>query len=939
MWNSIEFVLLTKHEIIVDEFCNGLAKLREEIKASDDPEFGEKAWRTVVEFLSLSYSAGAVSVGVKEKLINALKKEAAAKSNRKKPSDLILKALLITLKSTSMQNYYKSKTDDYARFVATCLRYLTVIIRSESDLLTDKSKSSEVREHFESVLNALKGFIKQTPFLDSFKVDFTKEILNVLCEIVILMKSFGIDYYSDLFTLLQELFFDDSRANVLKAFLKDPSVESNEYHLVFDAPVHVLIIIVETILISYRHDSDVQKHFINYLLNDEVGKFRCISAECDDRMLLRSVSLFMQLVRKHDVPLTFEIEGAKCISHLGKRIENIVNEHHSNHILETLSLVCATLKLNPLILEHSACQIAVKFMIVAKTEESVWRKYEELMSSLIEMYRKLSRAEKFIPQLLRHLNETLSTVKLSKKLKRSFNASFTSESLESPTKRNKSSLTEESFSVSPRTGEEVDFLGIIYKNLCEADDAGSSGDEERNATSKWSDISFAFPPTLSRTYTRFISSLVSKPSLVVWKTLIFTLKDYVEQLSLAEGKSTENSMFLIEFSSALLSQYFAGSRLAEQADKTWKSIEDNRQLTFNVLGDFGRAILNQEHNHRTMNAFLKLCFDASNFDLLCWYYCPDSMNPLNESAQHSDLPKLDGAKGVKELHSFLSAKEWTIIEQRITNFGKRECKWNFNKIALQRSKANQLFGDSARLDVTKNLLSSSLQDAEQIYCILSEEVTANWFIENLNSRQKELICELLLRTPRDLGNLRKINFANREFIDILTISTYKSLIQILAEGKSGENLNKINWTALVSERQSAVPELARLMKDVLKSKRRCDEKLLETSHDDVLEYLSLLTYLPLGYSPREVKNIVFALNSVIQWTVSKSKNEEIRSKLIRIYKSKLFESSSDVHPTLKKHCFQTFSTSTIRRQFSSSSTLRRSLWCSVTSPSRTLCTT
>lgn len=858
-----------------------------------DPDFRENAWKIINEFLSLQYSSGSVSVGVKEKLIKVLTKEVQSKLNRKKPFELILKSLLITLKSNGMQNYYKSRIDEYAKYVATCLNYLSIIIRNKNDLATEKSVSSnEIREYFDVILSTLKNFLKHTPYIDDFKNEFITEILNNLCEIVILLKSMKIDYTNDLITLLQELFFDGNRTNELTSFLTKPTEVTNEYRKLFETPIHVTMILIETILISYRNDNDVKKDFIKFLLNNENGKFRCIAADRDDRILLRCQSLFIHLMRKHDVPLNFDIEKTKCILYLGKCIENAVNEQYTYYVYETLCVVCATLKLNPMILEHSACQIAVKFMLLAKTEETIWRKYEEMMSLLIEMYRKLSRAEKFISQLLKHLHETLSSMKLSKKLKRSFNASFTTDTvaIHSPRKRNKNSVSEEleiDLSNVSLIGDSVDYLELIYNNFGESNDSVVSDNNERNVTTNYNDILFAFPPSFSRNYTRFISGLVSKPSLVVWKTLIFTLKDYVAQLNSADGKSTENSMFLIEITSALLSQYFAGNRLTEQADKSWKSIDENRQLTFNVLHEFGQTILNQEHNHRTMNAFLKLCFNASNFDLIYWYYCPDSMNPLNSAAQHSDLPKLDGLKCIKELYSYLSDKEWTIIEQRITNFGKRECKWNFNKISMQRTKATQLFDENKNADVTKNLLSSTLQDAEQIYCILSDAITANWFIDNLKQNQLQLICELLLRSPQDLTQLHTIQFTNRRFIDTLIVSTYKSIIQIFSECKIGDYLKNIDWTTYLSlNNVEILPNLIALLENTLKSKRRNEEKLLETSQDDLMAYLQLIVSLPIGYAPRHVKNMIFVFNSAIQWMVLKSKNHDINAQLLRVYKSK-----------------------------------------------------
>lgn len=895
MWNSIEFVLLTKHEVIVDEFCNNLSKLRDATKRQDDAvAFLEQAWSVINEFLSLQYSAGAVSVAVKDKLIKALTKEAQSKSNRKKCSPLILNALLTTLKSTSMQNFYKSNTEEYAKYVAVCLSYLSVIASNSGDNM----KSDELKANFELILNEVKAFIKQTPFIETFKLNFVDEIIGILCELVIVFKSHGIDSTGEMFSLLQELFFDGSQTNDLKRSLTSPTTVTNEYARLFNVPIHVFMIIIETIFISYRSDSDVQKLLFHYLLNDETGRFCTTTADIDQRRLLQCISLFIALTKKHDIPLNFSVNETKVLTFLGKRIENIVSEHQTNFVHETLSIVCATLKLNPLILEHSAYQIAVKFMLAPKTDDSVWSKYEELMSLLIEMHRKLSRAEKFISQLLRQLNETLATTKLSKKLKRSFNASLIAD--ETPTKKLKSNksngVADASLSEGDKSKDDVDFIELIEKYFV-GDSTARLNDIESHSASNWNDILFAFTPRISQLYTRFISNLVSKPSLVVWKTLIFTLKEHIEQLNNANGKSTENLVFLIEITSALLTQYFHGSRLAEQADKSWQSIDENRQLTQNVLADFGRAILNQEHNYRTMNSFLKLCLAASNFDLLCWYYCPDSMNPENASSEYSDLPKIDGKKSAKEIHSYLSSKEWTIIEQRITNFGKRECKMNFNKIHLQRMKAKQLFAPlekSTSFDVSKHVLTATFDDVEQIVSILSDATMANWFIVNLNSAQKQNICELLLQAPEGIEVLESISFSDREFVDILILSIYKSLIEIFADCKVGEHLKAIEWTkCLNGSRQEVAEQLRKALEKILKKNLRGDEKTVENSFDEIKKYLQLLLCLPIGFCPKDAKSTVFMLTALVYRNVLV--NDELSQMAMQLFKSEFSFSFSPIH--------------------------------------------
>lgn len=877
-------MLLTKTEIILDEFCNNLPKLREEVKKSADPSsYAASAWQKINEFLRLHYAAGAVSVGVKEKLINALTAESKTKWNRKNASLDVLRALLTTLRSSSMQNYYKSNANEYAKFIGTNLSYFKTILCSETTDLTDAEQQRPLKEIFEAILNELKTFIKQTPFLDAFKSAFSREIVQRLCEIVILLKSRGIDYANELFVILQELYFDYGQTDKLKKYLQKPTADTSGFGEIFDVPMHVFMILVETILIAHRNDSELQKCFFAYLLNDATGKFRTITADVNDKLLLQCLSLFMQLLKKHEVPLSFEFDSVKAITYLGKRIEAIVNEHHSTHMYEVLSLVCATLRLNPLILEHTACQIAVKFMVVAKTEEHVWHEYEQLMFLLIEMYRKLSRAEKFIAQLIRNLYETLSSVKLSKKLKRSFNADFF-ESV-TPTKRVKADDSEIGIVESLKSDAKIDFVDLLIKNF---DADTESVNEAKIATraapgQTWNDIAFAFPPSFSQTYTRFISGLVSKPSLVVWKTLAFTLKDYTRQLHDNDGKSSENTVFLIEITSALLSQYFVGSRLAEQADKTWKSIEENRRFTYEVLADFGRAILNQEHNYRTMNAFLKLSYNVSNFDLTTWYYCPDSMSGEHES----DLPKINAAKCVQNIHSYLAPKEWTIIEQRITNFGKRECKSNINKIYLQRLKAAQLFGVGPKeVSINEFILATTFDDT----AILADEATSGWFISNLDATQKRTVCERLLQSPQHLDIFYQIPLVDREFVDILVFSVYKCIIDVLASSKKGVYLSEIDFEKYFSgDYETIGNQLASVIEKIAKQKIIGDKQLLENSRDDLSEYLRLLAHLPIGFSNTDMKNVLFSLSIVVYRNLLAADNDTLSIRTIRLIKSKQFQ--------------------------------------------------
>lgn len=871
LWNSIEFVLLTKQEIVVDEFCNNLPKLRKEIKKSgDDGEYKSRAWQKIVEFLGYSYSSGAVGVLVKEKLIKTLTSEAEVSIKEQQLSREISSALLITLQNASMQNYYKSNVIEFARFLGVNIRYLTAIMQAEQ-LSSERSKTHG--GHIGELFGSLKSFIKQTPFLDDFKSAFAHHILPAICELVTLAQNRKLNNKSDLLTLLQELYFDGNQTAQLKQYFNGIKSKIKTFNEIFEQSMHVFLTVVEAVILSFRNDSEVLQAFLNYLFNENDGKFRKQSVDSMQTQL-NGLTIFILLLKKYDVPRFFQIDSMKANVYLCKQIEYFVYAHYSGHMCEVLNLLCAVMKLDSMILEHSICQIAVKFMLVAKKEESVWNKYEEFMFLMIEMYRKLARAEKFISQLTKNLNETLLTMKLSKKLKRSFNNSFIEGS--TPAKKLKSSGQDDNskeMGIDEIAASHPDdpYVKLFEENILqECDRLATKLDWRRNVIGQnyiWSDIAFAFSPAICSAYTRFIGGLVSKPSLVVWKTLIFTLKDYVQQLKESDGKCTENCTFLIEITSALLSHYFMGCRLAEQSDKIWDAIEKNRNATREILGDFGHAILNQEHNYRTMNAFLKLCHSASNFDLLCFYYRPDSMR-VPEANENGSLNPFSAEENVKKLHCYLTDKEWITIEQRITNFGKRECKTNINRIYLQRLKSIQLFDLTAPgepQDVSKYILSTAFKDVEQISDILNEQSMCAWFIGNLNEHQKRTVCELLLQHTNAFDTLNHLNAVNDwQFIEILIFATYKRLIEILAAGKHSEYLSAIDFEQIFKvDGEKSSKSLSALIEQQCNEAKCSDKKLVQKKRENLLDLLRLLKSLPVGFGRPEAKSIVALLNMVV----------------------------------------------------------------------------
>lgn len=900
----MELILPTKYEIVLDELCKLLPKFVSK-SSKYDATVLQKVWDVTIELLSLTYSTGAVSVQVKAQLTETLSTVANQTLKKSTASVRLLQALVATLHNTSMLNYYKSSGQEFAKFIAINLRYVIALV----DGVTADA-SFDAKTVVEGILKSLRDYIRQTPYLDTFKEHFATIVFVSLSELIILLQcKRNLHFDTELVAILQELFFDGSQTKELKKFLQRSAADviSNFSHI-FQSPIHAHFATVETVLISFKNDADIMVQFFKYLFDAELTAWTSIVA--DGPALLNCVTYFLYLLKKHDVSINFEIDAKKAHEFLGGKIEQLVRDHHEQLPLEVMNIVCATLRLNALILEHTAVPIAVKFMLIPKTDDKLGRKYEELMWLLIEMFRKLCRPEKLVAQLIKNVWETLSTVKLSKKLKRKLNQSFADDASPSKTARVDDDA-DDSNSQAQTSSESQPIQAIDYFELIRSAAASATATDKnllelrlynkQPTSSNWREIAFAFPPSVAAKYTKLISGLVSKPSLVIWKTLIFTLKDYVKELQ-SDSTNSEKTVFLIEMTSALLSQYFVGSRLAEQADKSWDAIEANRKLTYEALAQFGHVIINQEHNYRTMNAFLKLCINVSNFDLICWYYCPDSMYGNNangvdgdndEPIEDTDPAKINGYRNAQGLHSYLSLKEWTIIEQRITNFGKRECKSNINQIYLQRVKATFLFRDDSaqcmREDIGRSLLSSTFTDIEQITGILSDEYAGPWFIQHLESHQKRMICELLLDTEeQDLSVLCNERIQDKEYINVLILIVHKFVIRELCAGKKVNRLKTLPFETIFES--DGLSTMAKCLVDIIAEYSNGSEngisKIKQESHDHIVRYLNILAAAPIGFCSEDVKNILALFSIIIYHNFKTAGDELLCTKGLDLFRSK-----------------------------------------------------
>lgn len=835
VWNSIEFNLLTKHEIITEEICKTLVELSAELKTAKEID---TAWTVINEFLALKCSPGAIVSSVKLTLTKTLLDVIRRIQCRRY---IVYKGLITLLQNSSMQSFFKSNSKPFAMLVGASIDYLAKLIES-NDYETDFDLNDPL---IHEVVKITKNYIKQTPFLDQFRKPFVKYLLIPLSEWFISSRRHGIIDESEYFNILHEIYFaDNDNQNPINQFLVQP--DKGDFKYLLDIPTHIFMLIVEGILQPLKVDTGTQALFIQFLFNDYFKQSN--EKFVNEKEMLLMMSLFLSILKRYDVSLNFVINETKAIVYIGKNIENLTVTEQN--LYEVLSVLCASIKLNPMMLEQSIIPIVVKCMLHRK-EEKTMKLLERFLMLVIDMYRRLNRSEKFVSNFVRSMWQKLSEFKLSKKFKRKIG---TVDVEESPKKLRLDSVGNAS-SVIALNGDVKDdinrsqwFLQLI-KQQFEPADVKTLNSNFNEPTFEWKNIQFAWPNRVGEAFSRFISGLVSKPSLVVWKTLIFTLTDYIKLLK--EGDFSENTLFLVDWASAMLCQYFDGCRLAEQSDKTWEMIDINRKLQRNLLKDFGNAILSQEHNIRTMNAFLSLCYASGNFDLLSWFYCPDSITM--DQIEHSMADNSN-----QFVHSYLQPTEWVLIEQRITNFGKHECRTNLNRLYLQKIKSKLMFKQSNEtIDMANHVLASTLGDEDglnELHEILLDETTNQWFIGQLTRSQMikiargivELDCDSY-RNSKIIGRLVN-SVQDQEFFDILTVAVFERV------GMESNDptlfLKRINFDDVFAGNET-------VCKDVFRGKRcSTTSTAIPEQQSESQVAFKLLEVLPIGFVSLNVKNVL-----------------------------------------------------------------------------------
>ncbi|XP_002075283.2 uncharacterized protein LOC6652975 [Drosophila willistoni] len=623
VWQSVDFSYPSKYEIIVKWLAKSL-KGRQNVPVEQ-----------LQQLYELRSQPGLVSVDSKCQLMEVIIKKMSLQLSDGQITLIDLKLIEGLINSDLNQDALRANSQ------VLMMAYGILFQCYQKYALDLKPQQTGHEHHGEYIvghLKQLREYAQRAQRQNNHHLAYDQWVIKPLVELLLHLK-------------LQLTFFEDLSA-VEKQYT-EPLEEKEQIERLGqqDIPLHVRLYCLEAAIYNHRYEFPVLSEILNFALATK-GIDRP-----DESLALAAQAL--DSLRRHDISIDFKQKKTTAFNFIAAQLLQFVRLYKESHLKQVIRLVCSALQFNPLLVEDNVYQITIWLMTTIKQGPEEEQLYSEYLVQLMNIIRRLSRAERFIMQLLKTLKEWLGKYPLPVAV-----------GTESNPKKRKLDL--DNSAITTTSSDSSAFLKLIFEKSVPSY-IQTRHDPFQQLNQTWPSHS------AGAAFTKLISQLMTKPSLVIWKTLLHSFSEL-----LADNSDSlvlpENLDFARELHAALLSQYLLGTRLAEQVHHHQLEIEQQLDHTGEVLKQFGLCLLAQEHNRRQMNAFLECTERASALELLVTHYWPDG-HKLTERPMN--------------LHSFLSHAEWTLIQQRVHNFGKSSCRQRLQRLELQMAESKWLQGSSS----------------------------------------------------------------------------------------------------------------------------------------------------------------------------------------------------------------------------------------------------
>ncbi|XP_073828546.1 uncharacterized protein [Musca autumnalis] len=833
-WQSVEFVLSTKYEIILKWISEHTDLVDENLNGED-----------LTELLKLRAQPGLISKDVKHTFIKwCLQMSARYEHDTRKWCELLGLLLEFELLQDLLRKDYELQSKVYEALFISYEKYL--------EKIGDVFLSTSETEFVASILKTLKESIKRCGDVKEFETNYTSIILPSVTNVMLMMRTLKVDFFQELTEI----------ENLLTMEMRDDDL----IRRITKMSLHVRLLALEYSIVNRKNVDEYTKVILENIFNE----FASNNFTTEDTSLnLTMAAYVLEMFCRHDVNINIVwSEGQSALQFLGKRIYDVIKGVQGSHLKEVLMVLCAALRLNPLILEENVFKITANVILATKSGNIKEKQlFEEYLVLLMDMFRRLSRAEKFVSNLMKALNTRLEKVDISAYNKRK----APSDEKQTPSKKKKieKSATEEHLN----QGNQSKYLDILFQDFFKPVLTQQKLEENvaLSASISFGTLQNYWPSNpVGVAFSKIITGLVTKPSVVIWKTLLFALKELIE--SYKEKKTlNEKELLQMDFHVALLAQYFAGSKLAEQTGHFFNDINSQRQFTTEVLQLFGKFILDREHQPRTMAAFLELSYFATSMELMLVFYRPDGSEDVSLQPQNI----------LEKVHDFLSPQQWLLIQQRVLNFGQSSCKYLLQRLNVQKSQSSfLLLMNSSAQEKLQLERSFETSDNEQLYSFLKSN-NAKWFISQLPRSSKVPIAEYVIKSK----DLFPIACNDLDLLEFSCLAVYENICSsissknALLKSLSGE-FEEIRECTDISATETLIKRLI----DAINQRADEEYNIKKIDADAIKANLDILSQLPVGHLRRQRKTIIFALHLCLYRDLKSGKEDDLAAQSLEIMK-------------------------------------------------------
>lgn len=630
---------VNKHEVV----CKWLAEtIAEQV---------ELPVEQLQQLFSLRAQPGLVSVATKSALIESILQciDKAAPAEAKAHPKLLQCLLNFELVQDALRADYDLVMRCYGTLFSCYERQLLIVNVNEP-----KPRHADFML---PLLQQLRDYVQRAQHQERLLKAYVGGALQPLCQLLLQLREHGFCCFEQLAALEMQLteHLDISAA----------------CDLMSEQPLHVHMLVMECALLNHRYSPQKLYKLITRIVKhqssdkkDEDGSV--VQTKCKNSSLaLLLTTHALEALRRHNIQLNFpdKIKHTGII-YVSKELIGLVRNNRDQQLGKVLQLLCAALRLNPLLVEPNVYQFTIWMMCAIKRNDLELQLYSDYLVLLLDMCRRMSRTERFVMNVLKSLREWLHKYELP--------------NWETGKRSRQEPQQTETETETAKEQQQVDsYVQLLFKQNCNSH-SNVIGYSTDALAQTWPSA------TAGAAFIRLISQLMSKPSIVIWKSILHSFAELLEPNTKAVLPCNLN--FAIELQATLLSQYLLGTRLVEHVQQHHLEVEQQRKHTVQVLQQFGRHLLSLEHNRRTMNVFLECVERANNFDLLLAYYWPDGLAPMQSDPA---LP---------QLQRFLSSDEWELIQQRVHNFGKSVCRQRLQRLELQLTQAGWLLLPNQRLE-------------------------------------------------------------------------------------------------------------------------------------------------------------------------------------------------------------------------------------------------